>query len=216
MDNSRAATQEVYDHIAAHFAETRRYPWPEVTEFLESTAGGTFGIDVGCGNGRHLPPLAERVEQPIGLDISTELLDVASERSDVDADLLAGDAASLPLGDGTVAIAISIATLHHLPSRELRIQSLDEIARVLTDDGEALVSAWSTEADRFDAEERGSDGSGFDAAIPWELPDGETVDRFYHVYDPDEFDAELAQSDLEIVDSQVSSGNCYATVAPES
>ena len=210
MDRSRAATQAVYDEIAAHFAETRRYPWPEVTDFLDAAPCGEFGLDVGCGNGRHLAPLAERVEQPIGLDLSTALLQIARERTDVDADLVAGDAATLPFARGSIAVAVSIATLHHLPTRELRVRSLDEIARVLTPDGAALVSAWSVAADRFDAE------AGFDAEIPWELPDGETVDRYYHVYDPDEFEADLAASDLRVLDFEVSSGNCYATVtAPE-
>ncbi|GAB3689176.1 class I SAM-dependent methyltransferase [Salinarchaeum chitinilyticum] len=206
MNRSRAATQEVYDRIAAHFAETRQYPWPEVTEFLEAAPSGAVGLDVGCGNGRHLPPLADRVDRPIGLDISTELLDIADERTDVDADLLAGDAARLPLASDSVAVAISIATLHHLPTRELRVRSLDEIARVLEPDGRALVSAWSVAADRFEATES------FDADIEWELPNGDTVDRFYHVYDEVEFEADLAASDLEIVGSEISSGNCYATV----
>jgi tRNA (uracil-5-)-methyltransferase TRM9 len=209
MDRSRAATRDRYDRIAAHFAETRSYPWPEVTDFLESAPRGAVGLDVGCGNGRHLPALAERVDVPIGLDVSTELLQIAGERGDVDADLVAGDAATLPLADDAVAVAISIATLHHLPSRELRIRSLDEIARVLAADGRALVSAWSVADDRFEAT------AGFDAQIPWELPDGETVDRFYHVYDSEEFEAELDASDLRVLESRISSGNCYATVASQ-
>ncbi|AGN01494.1 methyltransferase type 11 [Salinarchaeum sp. Harcht-Bsk1] len=207
MDRSRAATQAVYDEIAAHFAETRRYPWPEVTEFLDAAPPGEFGLDVGCGNGRHLAPLADRVEHTIGLDLSTELLEIARERTNVDADLVAGDAATLPVRSDSIAVAVSIATLHHLPTRDLRVRSLDEIARVLTPDGQALVSAWSVAADRFDAD------AGFDAEIPWELPDGETVDRYYHVYDPDEFEADLAASDVRVLDVEVSSGNCYATVA---
>jgi hypothetical protein len=80
---------------------------------------------------------------------------------------------------------------------------------VLESDGRGLVSAWSTEHDRFDADE------GFDATIEWELPNGETRDRFYHIYDPAEFEADLAASDLAVLESQVSSGNCYATVTVE-
>jgi ubiquinone/menaquinone biosynthesis C-methylase UbiE len=178
-----------------------------VTDFLESAPNGAVGLDVGCGNGRHLPALAERVETPIGLDVSTELLRIAGDRDDVDPDLVAGDAAALPIADDAVTVAISIATLHHLPTRELRVRSFDEIARVLAADGRALVSAWSVADDRFDAE------AGFDAELEWELPDGETVDRFYHVYDIAEFEAELDASDLRVLDSRISSGNCYATVA---
>jgi ubiquinone/menaquinone biosynthesis C-methylase UbiE len=125
MDRSRARTRAVYDDIAAHFAETRKYPWPEVTEFLDAAPEGQFGIDVGCGNGRHLPALAERVAIPIGLDLSTELLGIASGRTDIDAELAAADAASLPLAGDSIAVAIYVATLHHLPTREARVRSLD-------------------------------------------------------------------------------------------
>jgi len=68
------------------------------------------------------------------------------------------------------------------------------------------VSAWSTAHDRFDAED------GFDTTVDWTLPGGETVPRFYHIYAPAEFEADVADSDLEPVDFEVSSGNCYATV----
>lgn len=212
MDRSRSSTRQVYDEIADHFAATREYPWPEVEEFLAAVPDGGLGIDVGCGNGRHVAPLADRVDRAIGLDASPELLRTASERftdRSVDADLLAADAARLPLVDDCVSTAIYVATVHHLPDRETRLASLDELARVLAPDGHGLVSAWSTEHDRFDRQR------GFDTTIDWTLPDGETVPRFYHVYDPDEFGRDLAASDLRVRNAVVSSGNCYARVAPE-
>ena len=68
------------------------------------------------------------------------------------------------------------------------------------------MSAWSTAHDRFDRAE------GFDTTVDWTLPGGETVPRFYHVYDPDEFRADIAASDLTAEDVFLSSGNCYAVV----
>ncbi|MFC6728796.1 SAM-dependent methyltransferase, partial [Natronoarchaeum mannanilyticum] len=85
-------------------------------------------------------------------------------------------------------------------------RSLDELARALAPEGRALVSAWSTAHDRFDRSE------GFDTTVDWTLPGGETVPRFYHVYDPDEFRADLSASDLAVEDAFLSSGNCYAVV----
>jgi len=89
-----------------------------------------------------------------------------------------------------------VATLHHLPTRADRRRSLDELARVLAPDGRALVSAWSTEHDRFDDD--GDDG--FDTTVDWTLPGGEVVPRFYHVYAPDEFQADVAATGLTIDD----------------
>ena len=230
MNPSRADTRAVYDEIAAHFDGTRHHPWPEVREFVEAVSAGGVGLDVGCGNGRHLELLVDCVDRAVGVDLSTELLGIARERlagtdgstgadataASVDravassglarATLVAGDAATLPIADDCVDVAVYVATLHHLPTADLRRQSLDELARVLAPDGVGLVSAWSTEHDRFDRAES------FDATLDWELPSGETRERYYRVYAPADFEAALAASDLTIRDWEVSSGNCYARV----
>jgi tRNA (uracil-5-)-methyltransferase TRM9 len=210
-DPARAGVRDTYDRIADHFSATREYAWPEVESFL-SDRGGAVGLDLGCGNGRHAEPLAASTDRVCALDVSRSLLDEARERvAGSDASqavrLVQGDASSLPVATGTVDLAVYVATLHHLPTRELRVASLDELARVLTPEGRALVSAWSTAHDRFDAED------GFDTTVDWTLPGGERVPRFYHIYSPAEFRADLDDSGLEPVEVFVSSGNCYAVVA---
>ncbi|WP_049982199.1 class I SAM-dependent methyltransferase [Halorubrum sp. BV1] len=202
--------QATYDRIAAHFSKTREHPWPEVESFLADRSA-TTALDVGCGNGRHTESLADRARSVVGVDLSRELLREAVERardSDFDdvASFVHGDAAALPVADDAVGLAVYVATLHHLPTRDARVRSLDELARVLEPEGTALVSAWSTAHDRFDRED------GFDTTVDWTLPGGETVPRYYHIYAPREFDADLAESRLSVVESTVSSGNCYAVV----
>jgi len=203
--------QSTYDRIAAHFAKTREYAWPEVESFLEGRSA-TRALDVGCGNGRHAELLAARAESVVGVDLSRALLREAAtrarERGFADAlDLVHGDAAALPVADDAVGLATYVATLHHLSPRAARVRSLDELARVLAPGGVALVSAWSTAHDRFDRTE------GFDTTVDWTLPGGEAVPRYYHVYAPDEFDADIESSRLSVVESTVSSGNCYAVVS---
>ncbi|MFO7925213.1 MAG: class I SAM-dependent methyltransferase [Halobacteriota archaeon] len=206
--NDRSDVRATYDRIAAHFATTREYPWPEVESFCTGRHAA-IGLDIGCGNGRHTELLADHADRVIGLDASRELLSIARERAP-HAIFVEGDAASLPIADGTVGIAIYVATLHHLPNQRLRRRSLTELARVLAPDGAALVSAWSTAHRRFETEPNAD--LGFDTEVDWTLPDGETVPRFYHIYAPAEFDADLDASDLDVIDSFVSSGNCYAVV----
>ncbi|WP_136715540.1 class I SAM-dependent methyltransferase [Halorientalis salina] len=209
--SGREGVRDTYDRIAEHFSQTREYPWPEVETFLDGAPTDRLALDVGCGNGRHSELLAGHADRVIGLDVSRGLLAQARERIR-DADvrsavtLLQGDASALPLSTDSVTVAVYVATLHHLPDRQLRVASLDELARVLSPDGRALVSAWSTAHDRFDAE------AGFDTTVDWTLPGGETVPRYYHIYDPEEFEADLAESGLEVLDASVSSGNCYAEV----
>jgi ubiquinone/menaquinone biosynthesis C-methylase UbiE len=203
-------TQSTYDRIAAHFAKTREYAWPEVESFLAGRSAAC-ALDIGCGNGRHAELLADRAESVIGVDLSRELLREAAararERGFADRlELVHGDAANLPIADDTVGLATYVATIHHLSPREARVRSLDELARVLVPDGTALVSAWSTAHDRFDREE------GFDTTVDWTLPGGDTVPRYYHIYSPAEFETDVTESALEVVDLDVSSGNCYAVV----
>jgi ubiquinone/menaquinone biosynthesis C-methylase UbiE len=224
----RRRVREVYDEIAAHFSKTRAYPWPEVEEFLDGLASDTekvgrgetatgprsVGLDIGCGNGRHAGGLAAITDRVVALDVSHELLTEARARMAAAGwcgELLQGDASALPLSSGSVDVALYVATLHHLPDRETRVDSLAELSRVLADDRPALVSAWSTTHDRFD--DPGASG-GFDTTIDWTLPGGETVPRFYHIYAPEEFEADLRAGGLAVENAFVSSGNCYAVVSP--
>ncbi len=205
--------REVYDEIATHFSQTREYPWPEVTDFLDRVDGGAVGLDVGCGNGRHVSPLSDVVDRVFALDLSRGLLAEARSRMRDDghqASLVQGDAAALPVATGSVDVAISVATIHHLSDRDTRVESLREIGRVLDAEGRALVSAWSTAHDRFDTTADADEG--FDTTIDWTLPGGDTRPRFYHIYAPAEFEADLSSAGLTVDESYVSSGNCYAEV----
>ena len=216
-DRSSRSVRETYDRIASHFSSTRAYPWPEVESFLETEAGrrrdsGTTidrSIDVGCGNGRHSQLLSAYSRLVVGADVSVELLGEAALRADregFNAEWVCCDATELPFGAGEFDVAVYVATIHHIRPRSSRLRSLDELARILAPDGRALVSAWSTAHDRFDAD------TGFDTTIDWTLPGGERVPRYYHIYDPGEFEADLERSELRVIRSFVSSGNCYAVV----
>ncbi|TQQ81475.1 class I SAM-dependent methyltransferase [Halonotius roseus] len=205
--------QAVYDRIADHFASTRAYAWPEVESFVTAIAdheGLDRGLDLGCGNGRHTELLAEHGADAISVDVSRGLLSAAATRQrdhGFAADLVQGDAATLPFADDTFGQIVYVATLHHLRPESTRRESLAELGRVLQPGGLALISAWSTAHDRFDAE------TAFDTTVEWTLPGGETVDRYYHIYDPEAFRAALNAVDaIEPLVVTVSSGNCYAIV----
>lgn len=212
-DRAAGSVRAVYDRIADHFASTRAYAWPEVESFVTAVAdheGLGQALDLGCGNGRHTELLAEYGADAIGVDVSRGLLSAAATRRrdhGFAAALVQGDAATLPFADATFDQIVYVATLHHLRPEATRRQSLAELGRLLQPGGLGLVSAWSTAHDRFDAE------TSFDTTVAWTLPGGETVDRFYHIYDPDAFRAALNAVDaIEPLTVTVSSGNCYAVV----
>lgn len=206
----RADVRATYDRIAPHFSKTREHPWSEVQDFLDGRRGD-ISLDIGCGNGRHAELLADHTQRVIGIDLSRAALNQARARADergFDVSLLQGDATALPIRSRQIDLAVYIATLHHLPTRTARIESLDELARVLTLEGRALVSAWSVTHPRFDREAE----DGFDTTVDWTLPSGETVPRFYHIYAPAGFERDIEASALDAVETFVASGNCYAVV----
>lgn len=204
----RSEVRRTYDLIAPHFSETRRKPWPEVERFLEGRSG-RVALDLGTGNGRHAELLCDRVDRVLAVDFSRTALNLARSRGagrGYEFAAIEADVVSLPVRSGSVDVGVFIATLHHLPSRTLRVASLAELDRVLSNGGAAIVSAWSVSHDRFDAEE------GFDTTVGWTLPDGQVIDRYYHIYDRKEFEADLSGSGLEVVSVFESAGNCFGTV----
>ncbi len=212
-DRSRAGVRRTYERIGDHFSKTRKYAWPEVESFVAGAGSVGTALDIGCGNGRHAELLAANATRVVGLDASSALLSVARDRLGDTGDLVLGDATRLPFDAGTVDLAVYVATLHHLPTAADRRASLDELARVLAPSGRALVSAWSTAHDRFDADEDAE--TGFDTTVDWTLPGGETVSRYYHIYAPAEFERDIGASGLELRSMELSSGNCYAVVGTE-
>ncbi len=198
--------RDTYERIAGDFDRTRSSPWPAVQRFVETATSVQNALDIGCGNGRHLELLHTSASRTVGIDISRALLEVSARRQLSGVELIEASASRLPFHDGFAQLVLYIATMHHLPSTNTRVASLDELARVLSDDGEGLVSVWSVTHDRFDTDEA------FDTLVDWTLPSGETVPRYYHIYDRPSFDRELSESDLEVIRSWEEAGNLYAHV----
>lgn len=202
--SSRADVRATFDTIAADFARTRKHPWEPVERFVDDRQGGPLALDIGCGNGRHLSLLAERWSTVLGLDLSRALLTIAQETQF--GSLCQGDATQLPIRPDSVDCALYVAALHHIPSPGGRRDSLSEINRVLTEDGAALISVWSVAHDRFSGVEPG------DTTVPWTLPTGETVDRYYHLFDIRTFAALLDRTRLAVERQWEEGGNCWAIV----
>ncbi|WP_330630977.1 class I SAM-dependent methyltransferase [Halocatena halophila] len=203
---SRREVRATYDRIAEHFAQTRAHAWEDVESFVESAPNGVV-LDLACGNGRHAELFSDRGDRVVCADLSRPMLETARTRLEsASIEFVQVDGAAIGLQRNTIDAAVYIAALHHLPTQSLRRQSLAELGRVLTAGGEGLVSVWATTHPTFDRT------SGFDTTVDWTLPDGTVVDRFYHIYDPVEFDRDLEAASLTVVDRFESHGNCYAVV----
>lgn len=208
MTERKRAVRRTFDAIAEEFAATRRDPWPAVEDWVAARERGDVALDLGCGNGRHLPVLAERYGRPVGCDASRELLSLVPDRFAT----VRGDLNALPLEDGVADAAVCIAALHHLPDRETRLGALAEIARVLAPGRRCLVSVWAIEHPRFDGERDEIRSRGGDVTVPWTTDDGETHERFYHIYEREEFETDLAAAAPRTDRVWSHEGNHYAEI----
>jgi alkylated DNA repair protein alkB homolog 8 len=129
---------KVYNEIGSHFSETRHSPWPNVESFINGLADGAILLDIGCGNGKYLK-VNENVLK-FGCDRSDSLLQVCSSRK---LNVFQCDCLEVPFRDASVDAAISIAVIHHLATRERRIQAINEMVRVLVPGGTALIYVWA-------------------------------------------------------------------------
>lgn len=94
-------------------------------------------IDVGCGPGRLLAPLA-RKHRMTGCDISPEMLEEARRRCPPEVRLVAADARHLPFDDESFDGLIALDLLTHLPVLE---DGIRELARVVRPGGTLLFDS---------------------------------------------------------------------------
>jgi ubiquinone/menaquinone biosynthesis C-methylase UbiE len=153
LDEHDSKSEETWDSIAESFDLTRRKPWKQCIDFIDTLSKTDMVVDLGCGNGRHLIPCAEHCKEVVGLDISKELLSITNkklkEKNLENTILLHADMTNMPLKNDTVDSILFIAALHNIKGKDKRIQSLKEVKRVLKKDGTALISVWSRWQDKY-------------------------------------------------------------------
>jgi len=141
-DELLVETRENYDGFAESFSRTRNRIWPEMV----SLASGRFNagdkvLDIGCGNGRYYQFFNERGADYCGVDNSKNLI-AASVKKFPEAKFIVADALSLPFADNEFDMAVSVAVLHHISSKEYRKRFFEEAWRVLKPGGCLIVVVW--------------------------------------------------------------------------
>ena len=162
MDSATAArliqlNRDFYDRFGADFSATRQRLQPGVTRVLETLTGDESILDLGCGNGELARTLARRGHRGsyLGLDFSLSLLSDASALPEgfsarfIEADLTKLSVISDPPSGTSQSSVFSnqslitcFATLHHIPSRELRVQLIDFVRNHLASNGRFILSNW--------------------------------------------------------------------------
>lgn len=131
-----------YEIIAADYSASRPASWRELSIFNDLVKDGDRVLDLGCGNGRLIELFVGKNIDYLGVDNSKNLIDIAKKHHPNNNFLLA-DALNLSLEDKTFDAIFSIAVLHHIPSRELRIKFFNEAKRILKPNGILVLTVWN-------------------------------------------------------------------------
>ncbi len=181
-------TRKDYNLIGDKFSKTRNKPWKEFEFLFNELPEKADVLDLGCGNGRFFEVFDEKNVCYTGLDKSEKLILKAKERHPK-ADFEIGDGLDTPFPDNSFDYVFSIAVLHHIPSKVMRVSFLSEVKRILRPGGEARITVWNKiDGDKKiyfkNLKEKLSGKIGFrDAFIPWKNNRGEVVtERYYHFF----------------------------------
>jgi tRNA (uracil-5-)-methyltransferase TRM9 len=198
-----------YEEIAAHFSQTRGNVWQDIL-FIKNYVKSDMNIlDLGCGNARLLRMIGDLNIDYTGIDFSEKLIAHAKAGFDQKSGrhFVVGSALNLPFENESFDLVISIAFLHHIPSKKLRLKAMEEIARVLKPEGITIITVWNLwqkkyykyviknillkvlGLSRFDFN---------DALIPWKK--GVFVERYYHAFTMNELKNLARKSFLKIED----------------
>jgi len=190
-----------WNRIAESFNHTRQQTWDFCNDFINTYTADKICADLGCGNGRHLLPLAKHAKKTIGFDISHNLLTITEkmlkQHQIKNTELVQGDLVHLPFKSNIFDNIIYIAALHNIKHKENRMQSLNEVNRVLKPGGQALISVWNRDQDRFKQKPYQKNGEPGDILIYWRQHNL-NIPRFYHLYQKHELKDELKQANFTI------------------
>jgi MPBQ/MSBQ methyltransferase len=113
---------------------------------LPDLPSGTRVLELGCGNGKNLVPMARRGWDVTGIDIAPTALAHtrdALRREGLKALLVEGDMCGMPFVDGAFGRVFAVHALDHVDARG-RMRALDEVRRVLGVGGRLYLRAFGT------------------------------------------------------------------------
>jgi SAM-dependent methyltransferase len=181
-----ALIADLYDHVVPYRDRL------DVAFFIEAAqASGNPVLEVGCGTGRVLIPLARAGVEIAGLDHSPRMLDVCRRRlRDEPADvqsrvrLVEGDMRRFELGRSFTLAAIPFRPFQHLLTVDDQLACLGSIERHLVDGGRLILDLFNPSPDALANQPIGVE---FGEEPEFQTPDGRRVVRKHKTVAQDRF-----------------------------
>jgi SAM-dependent methyltransferase len=139
-------TEQVAEAYALHNPSIRPGLRPAAAWLAAAVPDGGRVLDLGCGAGRDLAPLAGSGARVTGIDIAMPMLALARRRHP---DLVCGDLTRLPLRDAVADAVWCVAAWVHIGRRDLP-QAVAELARVLRPGGVAVIGVQRGSGEAFE------------------------------------------------------------------
>jgi len=192
--------EAVWNEIAGKWNEFREVPSPAVVGFLKDKNGKI--LDLGCGSGRNFSALNKNVEL-FAVDFSEQMLVHAKEKAEqlgLKADFVHSYSGKLEFKDDFFDSIICVAVLHCVPSKEERVNTIQEIYRTLKKGSSALISVWGKNSPRLK-------NKGKECYVSWTVKSDKPSrkeeseikqERYTYIYDLEELRKEVLEAGFKI------------------
>ncbi len=181
---SHPLTAELYDHVIPYRERTDIEFYVE----LARKSGGPV-LELGCGTGRVLLPMARAGIDIVGLDLSPYMLDVCRKKVAREPDavqdrirLIQGDMRSFDLEGPFALITIPFRGFQHLLEVEDQIACLNTVRQHLAPRGVFILDVFNPSLTHLAELEPGEK---FGEEPPFQMPDGRAVVRTHRITDRD-------------------------------
>ena len=189
MDIEQEFVLDVYDNIAEHFSDTRYCIWDFVKNFLDKQVSSQKGIEIGCGNGKHL--CIRNDLDIIGIDSCEKFVDICTKKN---IRVFQQNCCNLTFTDNSFDYAMSVAVFHHLSTDIRRYNALKEMIRILKPGGKGMISVWSLEQTNRNNNMKKRLFVPGDNYVPWmRKKDKKIFKRYYYIFNESMFKKYIEQ-----------------------
>lgn len=193
--------KNVYENIAPAFDKTRYRSWSTVERILDTFEQNSLNGDIGCGNGKNM--LYRKELKFIGVDFCKKFVDICLNKS---LECYESDIRKTFFSNNYFDNTISIAVIHHLDSKEKRIEAINEMFRITKPGGNIFIYVWALEQPKTSKRKFYRT----DEMVPFKVKDN-IYYRYYHLYRCGEIEKELSLTNynFDIIESGYELGNYF-------